>query len=92
MCLEIVFDIDMVIGIAIIADMMIVTRIVVRFDVFSCVICDIVKAAPVRDFRECVGEGELKVGDGVRISGRFKESEEFGDAFVAKGVLRCKAV
>ena len=45
-----------------------------------------------RDFRECFGEGVVSEGDGVRISGRFKESEEFGDAFIAKSVLVCEAV
>jgi DNA polymerase-3 subunit alpha len=32
----------------------------------------------------------VKEGDGVRLSGRFKESEEFGDAFIAKNVLVCQ--
>jgi len=45
-----------------------------------------------RDFRECVGSDGLNVGDGIRIAGRFKESEEFGDAFIAKDVLVCKAI
>jgi len=44
-----------------------------------------------RDFRECVGENVIKVGDGVKISGRFKESKDFGDAFIAKSVLVCEA-
>ncbi|MCK4650499.1 DNA polymerase III subunit alpha [Candidatus Pacearchaeota archaeon] len=44
-----------------------------------------------RDFKECVGEGEIRVGDGVKVSGKFKESEEFGDAFIAKSVLVCEA-
>jgi DNA polymerase-3 subunit alpha len=43
-----------------------------------------------RDYNECMGEGAVKEGDGVKISGRFKESEEFGDAFIAKSVLVCK--
>ncbi|NPE27189.1 DNA polymerase III subunit alpha [Methanococcoides sp. SA1] len=46
-----------------------------------------------RDFKECVGEaGEIKVGDGVRVSGRFKESDDFGDALIAKEILVCKAI
>ena len=45
-----------------------------------------------RDFKECIGEGNIKVGDGVRVSGRFKESEEFGNAFIAKSVLVCEAM
>ncbi|MFH0808451.1 MAG: DNA polymerase III subunit alpha [archaeon] len=45
-----------------------------------------------RDFRECVGDGEIKVGCGVWVSGKFKESEDFGDAFIAKSVLVCKAM
>jgi len=43
-----------------------------------------------RDFRECFGERVVEEGDGVRIAGRFKESEEFGDAFIAKSVLVCE--
>ena len=43
-----------------------------------------------RDYNECMGEGAVKEGDGVKISGRFKESEEFGDAFIAKNILVCK--
>jgi DNA polymerase-3 subunit alpha len=42
-----------------------------------------------RDFRECFGESVAKEGDGVKIAGKFKESEEFGDAFIAKSVLVC---
>jgi len=45
-----------------------------------------------RDFRECLGEAVVKEGDGVRVAGKFKESEEFGDAFIAKSVLVCEAV
>jgi DNA polymerase-3 subunit alpha len=45
-----------------------------------------------RDFRECVGDSEIKVGEGVKVSGKFKESEEFGDAFIAKSVLACKPI
>jgi DNA polymerase-3 subunit alpha len=44
-----------------------------------------------RDFKECVGENLIKVGCGVKIAGRFKESEEFGNAFIAKSVLVCEA-
>jgi DNA polymerase-3 subunit alpha len=43
-----------------------------------------------RDYRECCGESEIKVGDGVKINGRFKESEEFGDAFIAKSIMVCE--
>jgi DNA polymerase III subunit alpha len=45
-----------------------------------------------KDFRECAGEGDLKVGCGVKVAGRFKESEEFGDAMIAKSVLVCEAI
>ena len=31
----------------------------------------------------------IKEGDGVKINGRFKESEEFGDAFIAKNIMVC---
>jgi len=44
-----------------------------------------------RDFAECFGDRVVEEGDGVRIAGRFKESEEFGDAFIAKSVLVCEA-
>jgi len=44
-----------------------------------------------RDFRECVGENKINIGDGVKINGQFKESEEFGDAFIAKSILVCEA-
>jgi DNA polymerase-3 subunit alpha len=43
-----------------------------------------------RDFRECFGESVVKEGDGVKVGGRFKESEEFGDGFIAKSVLVCE--
>ena len=42
-------------------------------------------------FKECFSDGFVDVGDGVRINGRFKESDEFGDAFVAKNILVCEA-
>jgi len=45
-----------------------------------------------RDYRECFGDGVVSEGDGVKIAGKFKESEEFGDAFIAKSVLVCEAV
>ncbi len=45
-----------------------------------------------RDFMECVGENEVHVGDGVRVAGKFKESQEFGDALIAKSVLVCEAI
>ena len=44
------FEIVSEIGIAMIAEMSIVIRIVMRFVEESCVICEIAKAAPVRDF------------------------------------------
>ncbi|MDH3353065.1 MAG: hypothetical protein OEL87_01315, partial [Nanoarchaeota archaeon] len=44
-----------------------------------------------RDFKDCFGDGDIKVGEGVKINGRFKESEEFGDAFIAKSILVCEA-
>jgi len=44
-----------------------------------------------KDFTECFGENKIKEGDGVKISGKFKESEEFGDAFIAKSLLICEA-
>ena len=50
MCLETVFEIRRVKGIAMIADMRIVVKIVQRFVFDSCVICDIANAAPVLDF------------------------------------------
>lgn len=43
-----------------------------------------------RDFRECFGDRIVEEGDGVRVSGKFKESEEFGNAFIAKSVLVCE--
>ncbi len=45
-----------------------------------------------RDFSECIGGRIVKEGDGVRVAGKFKESEEFGNAFIAKSVLVCEAV
>jgi len=50
MCLEIIFEIMMVNGIAIIADAIIVAIIIIMFDVESWVICDIANAAPVLVF------------------------------------------
>ena len=50
MCFEICFEIKSVRGIAMIADRRIVVRIVHRFAIVICVICDIAKAAPVLDF------------------------------------------
>ena len=50
MCFEMVLEMRSVSGIAIIADRRIVIRIVQRFVVESCVICDIANAAPVLDF------------------------------------------
>ncbi|MBU3923976.1 MAG: DNA polymerase III subunit alpha [Nanoarchaeota archaeon] len=44
-----------------------------------------------RDYQACVGENVLKEGVGVKVNGRFKESEDFGDAFIAKSVLVCEA-
>jgi DNA polymerase III alpha subunit len=46
-----------------------------------------------RDFENMKEDiGRIKVGDGVKIQGRFKESEEFGDALIAKSVLICAPV
>lgn len=50
MCFDIILEIINVRGIAIIADIRIVVKIVHRFVVESCVICDIANAAPVLDF------------------------------------------
>ncbi len=45
-----------------------------------------------RDFEKMREDAErVKVGCGVKVQGRFKESEEFGDAFIAKSVLVCEA-
>ena len=44
------FDMNKVREVAIIAEIKIVVKIVQRFAVESCVICDIAEAAPVRDF------------------------------------------
>jgi DNA polymerase-3 subunit alpha len=46
-----------------------------------------------RDFEKMREDVDrIKVGCGVRVSGRFKESEDFGDALIARAVLVCKAV
>jgi DNA polymerase-3 subunit alpha len=46
-----------------------------------------------RDFEGMREDAEkIRVGDGVKIAGKFKESEEFGNAFIAKSVLVCEAV
>lgn len=46
-----------------------------------------------RDFENMKEDiGNIKVGDGVKIQGRFKESEEFGDALIAKSVLVCSPI
>jgi DNA polymerase III subunit alpha len=45
-----------------------------------------------RDYNECLREAPVKEGDGIRISGRFKKNEEFGDAFIAKNIMVCKPV
>jgi len=50
MCFEMVFEIRRVRGIVMIAESMIVVKIVQRFVFDNCVICDIANAAPVRDF------------------------------------------
>jgi len=50
MCFEIVLEIRRVKGIVIIAESMIVVKIVQRFVFDNCVICDIANAAPVLDF------------------------------------------
>jgi DNA polymerase III alpha subunit len=45
-----------------------------------------------RDFEQMREDAEkISVGDGVKVSGRFKENEEFGDALIAKSVLVCEA-
>lgn len=43
-----------------------------------------------KDFRECFKDVKVKKGDGIKIFGKFKESEEFGDVFIAKNILVCK--
>ena len=44
-----------------------------------------------RDFEQMKEDvGRVKEGDGVRLSGKFKENEEFGNAFIAKELLICK--
>ena len=45
-----------------------------------------------RDYNECLREAPVKEGDGIRISGKFKKNEEFGDAFIAKNIMVCKPV
>lgn len=45
-----------------------------------------------RDFKECFDENKVGVGDGVRVNGKFKESKEFGDAFIAKNVFICEPI
>ena len=46
-----------------------------------------------RDFEKMREDADkIEVGAGVRITGKFKESEEFGDAFIAKSVLVCEAL
>ena len=42
-------------------------------------------------FSECVRGNNIEEGAGVRISGRFKQNEEFGDSFIAKNILVCDA-
>ena len=44
-----------------------------------------------RDYEQ-IGDDikRTKEGDGVRLGGRFKENEEFGDEFIAKELLICK--
>ena len=44
-----------------------------------------------RDFEKMKEDaGRIKTGDGVRLNGKFKENDEFGDAFIAKDLLICK--
>ena len=45
-----------------------------------------------RDYRECVGEGSINIGDGIKINGRYQESEDFGDAFIAKNIMICEPI
>ena len=46
-----------------------------------------------RDFEQMKEDvGKIREGDGVKLSGRFKENEEFGDAFIAKELLICQPV
>ncbi|MFA4960678.1 MAG: DNA polymerase III subunit alpha [Candidatus Pacearchaeota archaeon] len=45
-----------------------------------------------RDYENTMRETILKEGDGVRVRGRFVEDEKFGNGFVAKEVLVCKAM
>ena len=44
-----------------------------------------------RDFEQMREDAEnIKEGVAVKINGKFKESEEFGDAFIAKSILICE--
>jgi len=45
-----------------------------------------------RDFEKMREDvNRIEVGCGVKVAGKFKESEEFGDAMIARSVLICKA-
>ncbi|HDL02221.1 MAG TPA: DNA polymerase III subunit alpha, partial [Candidatus Pacearchaeota archaeon] len=45
-----------------------------------------------RDFEKMREDADkIKVGCGVRVAGKFKESEDFGDAMIARSVLVCEA-
>lgn len=45
-----------------------------------------------RDFEKMREDVDrIEVGCGVKVAGKFKESEEFGDAMIARSVLICKA-
>ncbi|MFH1521686.1 MAG: hypothetical protein ABIF18_01880, partial [archaeon] len=45
-----------------------------------------------RDLEEMIEDiKNIRKGVGVKISGKFKENEEFGNAFIAKSVLVCEA-
>jgi len=45
-----------------------------------------------RDFEKMREDAEkIKVGCGVKVAGKFKEDENFGDALIAKAVLVCEA-
>jgi len=43
-----------------------------------------------KDFANTMITKNIKEGDGVRITGRFKENKEFGDAWIAKDIFICK--
>ena len=46
-----------------------------------------------RDFEKMREDVDrIEVGSGVRVAGKFKESEEFGDAMIAKSVLICEPI